>query len=80
MAKLQRVGLSRSLLDDVFGIFGIANCISAKCASKQIYGELVRDSMRAIPDPFKKLSIFFLHARVGGARYARWAASAPRFF
>ena len=39
----------------VFLSFGIANCISATCASKQIYGELVRDPMRAIPDPFKKL-------------------------
>ena len=36
--------------------FGIANCISATRASKQIYDELVRDPMRAIPDPFKKLS------------------------
>ena len=39
----------------VFLSFGIANCISATCASKQIYGELVRDPTRAIPDPFKKL-------------------------
>ena len=43
MVKL-RVGLSRSLLDDVFGIFELWHCQlnSATCASKQIYGELVQ--------------------------------------
>ena len=64
--------------------FGIANCISATCASKQIYGELVRDPMRAIPDPFKKLGEKNFRGGGGGGHTMRTGQpdsfSPPTFF